>query len=72
MQITQRNVELRVDDSLMRVYVAAPKPPGQYPGILFYSDIYQLGGAMTRLVNYPSSVTLRDTQIVQELNHPET
>ncbi|CDN16832.1 Candidate 1: dienelactone hydrolase [Richelia intracellularis] len=56
----------------MRVYLAAPKPPGQYPGILFYSDIYQLGGAMTRLVNYPSSVTLRDTQIVQELNHPET
>ncbi len=52
MQITQRNVELRVDESLMRVYVAAPKPPGKYPGILFYSDIYQLGGAMTRLVNY--------------------
>ncbi len=52
MQITQRNVELRVDDSLMRVYVAAPKPPGKYPGILFYSDIYQLGGPMIRLVNY--------------------
>ncbi len=52
MQITQRNVELRVDDSLMRVYVAGPKPPGQYPGILFYSDIYQLGAPMIRLVNY--------------------
>ncbi|WP_066382651.1 MULTISPECIES: dienelactone hydrolase family protein [unclassified Anabaena] len=52
MQITQRNVELRVDDSLMRVYVASPKPVGKYPGILFYSDIYQLGGAMIRLVNY--------------------
>ncbi|MHC5826417.1 MAG: dienelactone hydrolase family protein, partial [Nostoc sp.] len=25
MQITKRNVELRVDGSLMRVYVAAPK-----------------------------------------------
>lgn len=51
MQITKHNVELRVDDSLMRLYVAAPKPAGQYPGILFYSDIYQLGGAMTRLVD---------------------
>lgn len=52
MQIVQRNVELRVDDSLMRVYVASPKNPGKYPGIIFYSDIYQLGGAMLRLVNY--------------------
>ncbi|BAZ02051.1 dienelactone hydrolase [Tolypothrix tenuis PCC 7101] len=52
MQIVKRNVELRVDDSLMRVYVASPKPSGTYPGIVFYSDIYQLGGAMIRLVNY--------------------
>jgi carboxymethylenebutenolidase len=51
-QITKRNIELRVNDSLMRVYVASPKPPGIYPGILFYSDIYQLGGAMVRLANY--------------------
>jgi len=51
-QITKRNVELRVDDNLMRVYVAAPSSPGVYPGIIFYSDIYQLGGAMIRLANY--------------------
>jgi carboxymethylenebutenolidase len=51
-QITQRNVELRVNDSLMRVYVAAPKAAGHYPGIVFYSDIYQLGGAIIRLANY--------------------
>ncbi|MDZ7957463.1 MAG: dienelactone hydrolase family protein [Aulosira sp. DedQUE10] len=52
MQIVKRNVELRVDDSLMRVYVASPKSSGTYPGIVFYSDIYQLGGAMIRLVDY--------------------
>ncbi|MEA5505161.1 dienelactone hydrolase family protein [Halotia wernerae UHCC 0503] len=52
MQITKRNIELRVNDSLMRVYVASPKSAGLYPGILFYSDIYQLGGAMIRLANY--------------------
>jgi carboxymethylenebutenolidase len=51
MQITKRNAELRVDDSLMRLYVASPKPAGQYPGIVFYSDIYQLGGAITRLAD---------------------
>jgi carboxymethylenebutenolidase len=51
-QITQRNVELRVNDSLMRVYVAAPKAAGHYPGIVFYSDIYQLGDAIIRLANY--------------------
>ncbi|MDZ8052346.1 MAG: dienelactone hydrolase family protein [Aulosira sp. ZfuVER01] len=52
MQITKRNVELRVNDCLMRVYVAAPKAAGVYPGIVFYSDIYQLGGAIARLANY--------------------
>lgn len=51
MQITTTDVGLTVDDSLMRVYVAAPKPAGQYPGVLFYSDIYQLGGPITRLAD---------------------
>lgn len=35
----------------MRVYVASPKPEGRYPGILFYSDIYQLGSPITRLAD---------------------
>ncbi|HEY9644339.1 MAG TPA: dienelactone hydrolase family protein [Coleofasciculaceae cyanobacterium] len=56
MQITKRNVELVVNDSLMRVYVASPRPAaqnaGRYPGILFYSDIYQLGGPIIRLANH--------------------
>lgn len=51
MQVKQQSVGLTVDDSLMRVYVASPLPEGQYPGILFYSDIYQLGGPITRLAN---------------------
>jgi carboxymethylenebutenolidase len=32
----------------MRVLVAAPKQQGQYPGIIFYSDIFQLTGPMIR------------------------
>lgn len=51
MQIQQRDVGLTVNDSLMRVYVSAPEPAGQYPGILFYSDIYQLGRPITHLVD---------------------
>lgn len=35
----------------MRVYVASPRTVGQYPGILFYSDIYQLGSPIARLAD---------------------
>ncbi|HEY9627103.1 MAG TPA: dienelactone hydrolase family protein [Coleofasciculaceae cyanobacterium] len=52
MQITKRNVSLVVDDSLMRVYIAAPQPAGRYPAILFYSDIYQLGSPIARLADH--------------------
>lgn len=51
MQITKQTVGLTVDDSLMRVYVASPEPEGVYPGIVFYSDIYQLGRPMTLLAD---------------------
>lgn len=51
MQIQHQNIGLIVDDSLMRVYVASPQPQGQYPGILFYSDIYQLGRPITLLAD---------------------
>lgn len=50
-QILKQNIGLTVDDSLMRVYVARPEPKGQYPGIVFYSDIYQLGRPMTLLAD---------------------
>ncbi|MBE9108853.1 dienelactone hydrolase family protein [Nodosilinea sp. LEGE 07298] len=51
MQIQRRDVGLTVDDSLMRLYVAEPAEAGQYPGVLFYSDIYQLGGPILRLAD---------------------
>ncbi|MEM1309756.1 MAG: dienelactone hydrolase family protein [Cyanobacteria bacterium P01_H01_bin.153] len=51
MQIQKQTVGLTVDDSLMRLYVASPVPEGQYPGILFYSDIYQLGRPITLLAD---------------------
>ena len=51
MRIEQETIGLTVDDSLMRVHVARPVGTGPWPGILFYSDIYQLGGPILRLAN---------------------
>lgn len=51
MQIQRHDMGLTVDDNLMRLYVAEPAVAGQYPGILFYSDIYQLGGPILRLAD---------------------
>ncbi len=51
MQIKTSDAELRVDDSLMRAYVAAPRPEGKYPGILLYSEIFQLTGPIIRAAN---------------------
>lgn len=48
MIITTQYVDIPVDGSMMRTYVAAPKAEGKYPGILFYSDIFQLTGPMVR------------------------
>src|SRR6266700_7779780 len=56
MIITTEHIDIQVDNSPMRVFVAAPKGEGSYPGILFYSDIFQLTGPMirccTRLAGY--------------------
>lgn len=48
MIITTEYVDVEVGGSPMRMCVAAPKPEGAYPGIVFYSDIFQLTGVMLR------------------------
>jgi carboxymethylenebutenolidase len=48
MLLTSEYADISVDGSLMRAFVAAPKAEGSYPGILFYSDIFQLTGTMLR------------------------
>lgn len=48
MIITTGYVEIEVGGSPMRMFLAAPKPEGTYPGVLFYSDIFQLTGPMLR------------------------
>lgn len=48
MNVTTEYVDIPVDGSPMRMFVTAPKAEGTYPGILFYSDIFQLTGPMLR------------------------
>jgi carboxymethylenebutenolidase len=49
MIITTEFVDLPVDGSPMRLFVATPKAEGRYPGVVFYSDIFQLTGPMLRI-----------------------
>jgi carboxymethylenebutenolidase len=48
MLITTTYLDIPAGGSPMRTFVACPKPEGKYPGILFYSDIFQLTGPMIR------------------------
>ena len=50
MVVSSETVNLDVGAATMRVFVAAPRDPGRYPGILCYSDIFQLTGPMLRAV----------------------
>src|SRR5207247_803708 len=45
---TIASVGQRMLQGAMKMLVAAPKQEGKYPGILFYSDIFQLTGRMIR------------------------
>ena len=45
---TTEYVDIPVDGNPMRTFLAEPKREGKYPGILFYSDIFQLTGPMVR------------------------
>src|SRR5947209_5383057 len=56
MVITTDHVDVDVGGSPMRLHVFAPKGEGAYPGVLVYSDIFQLTGptvrACARLAGY--------------------
>jgi carboxymethylenebutenolidase len=56
MLLTSEYVDIPAGPAPMRMFVAAPKDEGKYPGILCYSDIFQLSGptlrACTRLAGY--------------------
>ena len=54
MQITTSNVELTIDGFPCRTYVSAPRnstPSLRHPGILLYSEIFQLTAPICRMAN---------------------
>jgi carboxymethylenebutenolidase len=48
MVITTDYVDVPTDAGPMRAWLGAPRVDGQYPGIVFYSDIFQLTGPTLR------------------------
>ena len=48
MVITTEYVDIQVGVHTQRMLVAAPRVEGRYPGVVFYSDIFQLTGPMVR------------------------
>jgi carboxymethylenebutenolidase len=50
MIVTTEDVDLDVGTRRMRILVVAPRDGGPYPGVLAYSDIFQLTGPMRRAV----------------------
>jgi carboxymethylenebutenolidase len=48
MVISQEYVDVPVGDRAMRTFVAAPLASGRYPGVVFYSDIFQLTDSTLR------------------------
>jgi carboxymethylenebutenolidase len=54
--ISHEYVDVPVGERAMRTFVAAPAAPGDWPGVLFYTDIFQLTDASlrwaTRLAGY--------------------
>lgn len=46
--ITTEYIDIPSGASPMRIFVAAPKADGKFPGVIFYSDIFQLTGPMLR------------------------
>jgi carboxymethylenebutenolidase len=48
MVISQEYVDIPVGDRAMRTFVASPRTPERHPGVVFYSDIFQLTDSTLR------------------------
>lgn len=48
MVIETESVDLDVDGSPLRIHLATPRAEGRYPGVAFFSDIFQLTEPMVR------------------------
>lgn len=48
MIVHTEHIDLVSRHGVMRSFLAVPKAPGRYPGVVFFSDIFQLSGPMLR------------------------
>src|SRR5580692_6811207 len=48
MTLTEESVDLSTPTGPMRTYVFRPAAPGKYPGIVLYSEIFQMTGPIRR------------------------
>jgi carboxymethylenebutenolidase len=52
MIIVEEQVELTTSYGAMRTHMRKPAAPGKYPGIVFYSEIFQITGPVDRIAAY--------------------
>lgn len=52
MIIIEEQVELTTPYGPMRTHIRKPAAPGKYPGIVFYSEIFQITGPVDRIAAY--------------------
>ncbi len=51
MTVTEEHVELTTPYGPMRTHIVRPTAPGRYPGLVFYSEIFQVTGPIRRMAN---------------------
>lgn len=51
MTVTEDNVNLTTPYGPMRTHIVHPTAPGRYPGLVFYSEIFQVTGPIRRMAN---------------------
>ncbi len=51
MTVTEDHVTLNTPYGPMRTHIVRPAAPGRYPGLVFYSEIFQVTGPIGRMAN---------------------
>ncbi len=50
--LSDEHVTLDTPTGPMRTHISRPSPPGRYPGIVFYSEIFQVTGPIRRMAAF--------------------
>lgn len=74
MILTEEQADLTTATGLMRTYVLRPAAPGLFPGLVFFSEIFQLTGPIRRLAAFFAGhgYVVAIPEIFHELEQPGT